>query len=56
MAFANECGFKKILVLSGLTLKNKLKSNHDLSTRPDYYADSVYDIYKVLQSINRSSL
>lgn len=50
MGFAAECGFKKILVLSGGSAKNDLEKRYDWSIKPDFYAESLMDIHNALVS------
>lgn len=46
MAFATNCGFKKLLVFTGLTRPNAITNwTYPEKDKPDYYVDSVKTIY-----------
>lgn len=54
--FGKRCGFKTLLVLTGITTKNDVDAlnapnlNSKDSVVPDYYADQLGDILKMIAS------
>ncbi|XP_066253953.1 uncharacterized protein [Euwallacea similis] len=52
MIFATNCGFKKLLVLTGLTSDENLKNwKHDEGFKPDYVSDSIKDLFIVASKV-----
>lgn len=51
MGFAVECGFKKMLVLSGGSSKSDMEKKCDWHLKPDFYADSLEDFYLAIQKV-----
>lgn len=53
MAFGTQCGFQKLLVLTGGSTEEELLSESLPEEQiPDYYADSFADFIRVFQDIN----
>ncbi|XP_066141215.1 uncharacterized protein [Euwallacea fornicatus] len=52
MIFATNCGFKKLLVLTGSTSEKDLKNwKHDDCFKPNYVADSIKDLFTAASKI-----
>lgn len=51
MGFAMECGYKKLLVLSGAASKGDMEKQCDWSLKPDYYAESLKEFYEAIQKL-----
>jgi ribonucleotide monophosphatase NagD (HAD superfamily) len=50
MGFATKCGYKRLLVLSGLTQKEEVTTwSFAEELRPEYYVDSLKDVYEMLK-------
>jgi phosphoglycolate/pyridoxal phosphate phosphatase family enzyme len=50
MGFATKCGYKRLLVLSGLTQKEEVTTwRFAEELRPEYYVDSLKDVYEMLK-------
>jgi ribonucleotide monophosphatase NagD (HAD superfamily) len=50
MGFATQCGYKRLLVLSGLTQKEEVTTwRFAEELRPEYYVDSLKDVYEMLK-------
>lgn len=47
MGFGTECGFQKLLMLSGGTPKDALLAQTDPNQLPNYYADSFADFIEL---------
>lgn len=57
MGFANDCGYKKLLVLSGGTCKDELTELQlDSPLKPDYYGNSLQDLLLAAQKLNGQNL
>lgn len=55
MGFANDCGYKKLLVLSGGTSKDELvELSLDSPLKPDYYGNSLQDLLLAAQKLETS--
>lgn len=53
IAFGTQCGFPKLLVLTGGCTEGELLSgSHPVEQVPDYYADSFADFIRVFEEIN----
>lgn len=56
VAFGSQCGFQKLLVLTGGCTKEQLFSDHlPVEQVPDYYADSLADFIKFFDDIEFKS-
>jgi ribonucleotide monophosphatase NagD (HAD superfamily) len=53
MSFSTKCGYKKLLVLSGLTKESLDRWIYPEEYKPDYYIDSLKDIHDLLLSLNQ---
>lgn len=52
MAFGTQCGFQKLLVLTGGTTKESLFSGQvKIEEIPDYYADSLADFIELFDEL-----
>lgn len=57
MGFANDCEYKKLLVLSGGTCKDELTELPlDSPLKPDYYGNSLKDLLLAAQKLNGQNL
>lgn len=57
MGFANDCGYKKMLVLSGGTSKDELvELSTDSPLIPDYYGNSLHDLLLAAQKLDELKL
>lgn len=53
MGFANDCGYKKMLVLSGGCSKDELiELPEDSLLKPDYYGNSLQDLLLAAQKLD----